>query len=977
MLAPRRALVHNLAARHFCDPRKPAMRRCLITLWLFFSAVSSALAVGPDPGRDWRTITTDHFRIHYPAEVRAGAQLAARIAEEAHARIAPAFDWTPRGGTDIVLLAGIDIANGFATAFPFNHSGIYLSPPDEGELLQNEDWLRLVIIHEYTHIVHMDKVAGAPAVFRAIFGRLFWFFPNVLQPAWLIEGLATWQESDPEHKIGRLRNSHFDALMRAEVQSGLKSLREINADGRGFPLNRMYLYGAYFYDFLAERYGADAPYRMVAGYSRNLIPFRVHNAPREVTGKQMDVLWEEYLDWLRQRFGDQLRRIEATGPTVGQTLQQAFSLADPARAADGVTYFVRGNGYVRAQIVRRSVAGDEEVLDDVAYNARLAAGPGGRLLAVKHDVVGNYDLSGDLHVYAPEAGWTQLTHGARLRLAAFLPDGSGFVAVQQTDDGLRLVRLDRAGEVGAVLATLRPGETVSGLDVAATGAVAWTQNRDRRWLLRGLHSPWPGEEAATWLDDPAIKHSPRFAADGRLYLVADYGNVPNVWALDGERRQLTRVSHTRTAITGLSGASAGVMVAVELAGDGERLLALPIPGGATQGGEAKVEARPVVQAEGSARLDGAPAQPPVHDTPYQAWSSLWPRAWFPSLNTADGALAVGVQVFGQDAVGWHQYTASPMFETTQGELLGAFDYVYDDRHYLSLTREMVVRLTREPKKGQIDIAAYSTQRKAQWVSLLPYERLTRRLALGFGATHEVENLTCVEGPILWSVGSRRFTCAEGERVKLFDERLAAVLLHYDSRAQQRLSEGPSQGLEATFYAEDYDVFGSPHLAGRVYRLDGRAFVPLGRSVMGLNYREGRADEQARGFVLGGQKTAADSTRLEIGERDYTLRGYTSGIAAGQRVRLGSVEWRMPLSDVDRHLMVPPIGLNRVSGNLFWEAAKAWDVGDDARSFRAVGFEALAEIKLGYLLGLQLRAGVAKALDGDKDSRAYARIGRAF
>src|SRR2546426_10078950 len=87
-------------------------------------------------------------------------------------------------------------------------------------------------------------------------------------------------------------------MMRAESARGLRSLGEVNAEGRGFPLNRDYLYGSYFFFFLAERYGPDAIPKYVENYSGRWFPFRVHSAPQAVTGKAMDELWLEYYERL-------------------------------------------------------------------------------------------------------------------------------------------------------------------------------------------------------------------------------------------------------------------------------------------------------------------------------------------------------------------------------------------------------------------------------------------------------------------------------------------------------------------------------------------------------------------------------------------------------------------------------------------------------------------------------------------------------
>jgi len=60
-------------------------------------------------------------------------------------------------------------SNGYASPYPFNFIGIILSPPDEGELLQNREWLELVLTHEFTHIVHLDKASRGPLLMRRIF----------------------------------------------------------------------------------------------------------------------------------------------------------------------------------------------------------------------------------------------------------------------------------------------------------------------------------------------------------------------------------------------------------------------------------------------------------------------------------------------------------------------------------------------------------------------------------------------------------------------------------------------------------------------------------------------------------------------------------------------------------------------------------------------------------------------------------------
>jgi len=144
--------------------------------------------------------------------------------------------------------------------------------------------------------------------------------------------------------------------MRAEVARGPISLREIHADGRGFPHNRDYLYGSYFFLFLNERYGPKAISSFVENYSDNFIPFRVDSNPVVVTGKAMDVLWLEYQDWLRARFAASPgATATATRPDgAGEVVARAFSLTSPLLTSEGGRWYVQSDGYTRPRLVRQA-----------------------------------------------------------------------------------------------------------------------------------------------------------------------------------------------------------------------------------------------------------------------------------------------------------------------------------------------------------------------------------------------------------------------------------------------------------------------------------------------------------------------------------------------------------------------------------------------------------------------------------------------
>src|SRR3989454_1307414 len=246
-----------------------------------------------DPSLRWRTIDSAHFSVHFAEHTLAQARIVAEVAESVYPRVTGWLKWQPESRTQIVVLDSLDFSNGYASPYPFNFIGVILSPPDEGELLQNREWLELVLTHEFTHIVHLDQARGPAGVLRRFFGRYLVLplpfsvlfpsgFPNLLEPNWMIEGLAVYSESDWNKGYGRLGQSHFEGMMRAESARGLRSLGEVNAEGRGFPLNRDYLYGSYFFFFLAERYGPDA------------IPKYVERSEERHVGKECRSRWSPY-----------------------------------------------------------------------------------------------------------------------------------------------------------------------------------------------------------------------------------------------------------------------------------------------------------------------------------------------------------------------------------------------------------------------------------------------------------------------------------------------------------------------------------------------------------------------------------------------------------------------------------------------------------------------------------------------------------
>jgi hypothetical protein len=357
------------------------------------------------------------------------------------------------------------------------------------------------------------------------------------------------------------------------------------------------------------------------------------------------------------------------------------------------------------------------------------------------------------------------------------------------------------------------------------------------------------------------------------------------------------------------------------------------------------------------------------ERPYSALRSVYPRSWLPAI-TADGGLsAYGASTSGGDALGWHRYALLAQVETSQKELVGAFEYQFAGSHGIALTRELTPQLWRTQGNEDTPLV-YDRRSQVQWLSLFPYTRVQHRAVLGLGAAADVID---------------RVDLRDGSATRRRDSRLLAALLELDSSGGDWASEGANRGLRGSLLVESHKPLagGNTHrLDGTVVRADLRAYLALPlKSVLALRGTEARARGRTQPFALGDATDEWLQLGPVLGDRTLALRGYRAGDEAalvGQNARVVSAEWRVPLADVDRHFMVPAVGLNRVSGALFVEAGGAWNSGDGPQAWRrSVGVELLAEARLLYALGLQLRLGVARALDGDEGTRGYLTVGRAF
>lgn len=935
-------------------------------VFLWMAAAAAHAGVAHDSGLDWFTLDSEHFRIHYHEGLEPAARRALVLAEAARARLAPRLGGAPRRRVEMVLTDEVRQANGFAQVFPDHRLTLYLTPPDDiAGLEDHAGWLELLVTHEVFHVLHLDRARGTPAALRRVFGRFPWLFPNALQPRWITEGLATWAETDAARGIGRGQSSYFDMLMRLELAGGLKPLRQVNQPLATWPGGTThYLYGVGFMQFIAERYGEAALWRLVEHYSDNLIPFRINSNAAGVLGRELPQLWAEYGRWLEARHGGVLRGVRSRGGRAGTRLTHDGYDAGPlAPVPGGGVAYVGWDRRDWPVLWRLHPDGRRERLARVLPGARVAGGGPG-LLVVQPEVCRNAGLRHDL--YRLEAGGLRrLTRCGGYPFAAWLPDG-GILAVRRERGQSALVRLEADGSGERVLWAGNDGTVLSHLDVSPDGRLAavavWRPGGG--WNLEAWDLVRGGWQPLT--RDAAIENHPRFTNGGRaLLFTADYGGVYNI-------RRLDLASGRLETLTDVAGGAFHPVLAEE---EGVLYYAGAHPGGRD------------VYALSLARAGGAPVQVPAGPSgrpapvppaaavgpprDYAPWSSLVPRWWFPTLVVDGDRTEAGFVTSGYDALARHVYALDLAWEAEQGELVGGIDYYYD--RLPVLLKAGFRRSLRFVRGADGGLAGGVFDDELELAAAWPWLRVEDRWVLHAGVVRNVTRTA--------------FTSSSFSGARLEDT-LAGVAVEYTGT--RRFPRGISRlGREVLVVAEDSDALGDSFYRGRVYTLDWREFVHLGRGhVLAARLTGGWGTDAPRRFVLGGQGDVHFQPPLLAGpaggspfnRRAYALRGYPQGLVGltGRRMTLAGLEYRFPLALVERGFMAPPVGLDRVHGALFLEAGAAWELGNSPRDyFRSAGLELSAETVLFYDLPLRLTAGVARGLDPGGEDQVYLRLTASF
>jgi len=1004
--------------------------RCLVAAGLLafglagFQAPSAAQI---PPGETWRTLETEHFRVTYPEPLLELAQRAGQRGEVAWGNLATAFVDPPERKVDLLLTDHTDVSNGYAKVFPSNRIVIYTPPPVDGFGLPfMDEWLELVITHELAHIFHEDYVEGLSGVFRSVFGRapLEWpFFPGSATPGWVVEGLATFYESEFT-QAGRVRGSFHEMVVRtALLEDRFESIDQTAGDSPTWPGGqRYYVYGSLFFEYLMDTYGRDAMGVFVREVAGRWIPYRLNSAAGDAFGISFSEAWQEWREGLEARYASLVDSLAALAPLTKaeEMTRDGYYAWNPKPSPDGKTLaFARADGRSDAQIRGLDLSTQrEEKLTRTNNLSQFSWMPDGGMLFSQLEHEDTYRVWGDLFLLLPSGEERRLTEGLRVDHPDVAPDGQRAIAVQEGMGTNRLVLVDLAdGTLKAltnfeeqelwayprwspngewiVVSRWRAGAFFDVLVLDPEGNVAWEVTRDR-----------------------GIDNAPSWSPDGEWILwSSDQSGIPNLYAVPvdpasgepGIRRQITNTL-SGAAFPSMDPYGEWIYFSAYHA-DGWRIERIPFQP------ETWFEPFSLHPRFESADAGGGPISRLQNradgtEGSYNPLPTLRPTFWAPTYVEGDEARGVevlrpayGLFTSGEDLVGRHTFSLSGAFSGGVGSFRGLGSYSYAGFENPVLT----IAASQNYDAGSAPITYAFEDGDTSSFFLVEKERAVGLGAAFFRKRSRTESVLSVTASHIWE---DRFLLEEdlgkSDRLQFTRPALRSAegraTVTFGNARRFSFSISPEDGFglilrgrlrrDLTLPDSLRDVAGQDRsfrdLSGQLSAYKGFGGPGFGNHVLGIRASGGiggGTGADAFHFEVGGASGAGLPVRfLDLGQSLlFPVRGYPTARRYGRYAWSGTAEYRFPIWLMNRGPGLFPLHLDWVSGTLFFDAGNAWgsaSEGPDGANPRletllSAGGEIVIRTLPLWFQTMDLRIGFAYPFVGENGPRSYLRMGMSF
>ncbi len=891
---------------------------------------------GLSPDAHYKTFDTEHFHFIYQDGYFEFTARAAAHFEHANEVLGPILKWKPHGKTDILIADNDDDANGFT--MPVLRVGIVLiaTPPDQYfSTSYADDWIKLLVWHEYTHFLNIDPTTEWMNALRLFFGDII--RPNGLWPVWMLEGLAVYYETRTS-TLGRGRSPYYDGILRAYFNEGKLgtshsdaiTFERVNADDPYFPGGEVpYLFGYHLWNQFSKDHSlfqdTDSQMGEYSLRSSHRVPFFLDGNLENVMKKEWDDYWSSFVSESNERLSKQVEAVKKEGETPHTFLTRskyASNLGAISPNGEWMAY-TQSSTDDRSRLVllnltnRRTLKLDEKVL-----GVGMGFTPDSRYLIYsslrKHK---SYYLYSDLFSFdLVTKQIKQLTHGLRAKDPGVSPDGQNIVFIQ-SEAGTHLLKTAKlvvtpeGPEIKDVSLSYKPSR------FSILGSPRFINANQIVFSLQEIGSArsdlmlgsLDGKAPQTLLSDGHFNRYPSPGKNG-IQFTSDRNGIENIYTLSG--KSTVRKTNVITAAEFPIESPKGDLYASLLTSDGFEIAKFsPAPNQVLSSKTVAISSAPAPIA--SALTAPTTTIDPNQVSDYSPWSSMLPRQWAPiSYLTygSDAGVSIDGTVLGFDSTGKQQYFGLFGYNFKPKTFDASFDYtLYAFRPVIDL----------QVNTFTTDIATdinHSMYRKSSEVALAlsypirwTFSSLKPRI-YGFTSWNKIYDL---------NTGARIQT-SDFEYSKPMVPGIGASISFSDAETT-KLGFMPEYGNDITLAAEDrintgrFSVLKYLGSVKHYFKVGSHSVLQPTAKFLGSTHTTGIDRSFAR---LEGRNSSDIYDRgTNTGLNQLGLRGYTDGTFFSKQAAIGSLDFHFPLKTIFSALAgTAPLAFKQMHGFIFGESA---------------------------------------------------------
>lgn len=427
--------------------------------WCMLSSPTLLFAQLPDmqqnpPSLKWKQFNTPHFRIIYPANMESEGLRTANTLEHIYQVEGASLERNPKP-ISILLQNQNAISNAFVTIVP-RRSEFFTLPSQDYNFIGTNDWLNLLMVHEFRHVVQYEKSkSGFNKFVYNIFGNLALSgLGSVSVPNWFWEGDAVGMETALSPS-GRGRIPNFDLLYRTNLlERGAFTYNKAHLRSLKNQVPNHYVLGYLFTTHIRKQTQNGKIWSPITqkAFGQSILPFTFSNSIKKYTGKYVVKTYQSMNQSLDSMWRKQIENLSVTEVNiVTQRKSKVYTDYEfPQYLSDGsIVALKSGLGDIQT-LVKIDKEGKESKLFTVGIFADQVM-----LSVAQNKVIWNefeFDPRWQMRsyrvikIYDTETQKLKvLKRKTRLSASAFSPDAKMVVSIDNATEGtMQIVLLDAA-----------------------------------------------------------------------------------------------------------------------------------------------------------------------------------------------------------------------------------------------------------------------------------------------------------------------------------------------------------------------------------------------------------------------------------------------------------------------------------------------------------------------------------------------------